>query len=805
MPIVVWQTLKEPKHTPVVKAKIQTFLSKLQQDDTSPGLHIEPIHHSQDPRVRTGRVDDFWRALLFRFDPPGSDPVYVYAGTWEHDKAIAKAKVTVARQNPVNSLVAFTEVLVDDDIAYTTHADATRRDPARHYTAQAQTAAHEQGAPRHADPEPEALLPSLHYTASDLARDFGFDDAVTRRAFACVSEDELLEFALSLPDRWQQDVLVAMGAGTALHEIREQLDLAPVPGGPEDGATNAAGDAAAAGAAAGQDPAENEDARIVAALQLPAARMQFHFIEDDEDLRRVIEGGDFGAWRVFLHPEQRRYVARNYNGAFRLSGGAGTGKTVVLLHRARWLHQQNPSARIVLSTFSRALAENLARDLERLDPSVTIASALGQPGVLIRGVDQLAAEVRRMAGPAFGPAMRNQLGADRDLGVSPREPDWAAAIDDVSDGLAASPGVTGPPLAGELGQPGFYDGEYSQVVLPAGITTRESYFSVRRPGRGVALNRAKRALAWRVIEQMRAGERLSGHVSFAEIAACAAHWLGASETTVADHVLVDEGQDLEPAKWLFMRALVAEGPNDLFIADDSHQRIYGRSTVFSRYGISIRGRSRRLTLNYRTTLENLRYALGLLEGAAYEDSEEHELSVAGYRSVRTGPTPRVHAANDDDELISLVAADLAAWRTQEVPGGAIAILVASNYQAELLQRGLEALGQQVTVTRGGAAGMSAGTGGAGSAGSAGSAGEIGAGHPVVLTMQRAKGLEFSRVILFDVSARAFPPRSAVRGLTGSELADRLQQFRSQLYVAASRARDELVVTWTGVPSALLGK
>ena len=761
MPIVVWQTLKEPKHTPVVKAKIQTFLSKLQQDDTTPGLHIEPIHHSKDARVRTGRVDDFWRALLFRFDPPGSEPVYVYAGTWEHDKAIAKAKITVAKQNPVNSLVAFTEVLGDEP------SDSNVRDAARLHTAHPV-----ERAPRHAHAELTPLLPRLHYTASDLARDFGFDDAVTQRAFACVSEDELLEFALSLPDRWQQDVLVAMGAGTALHEIREQLDLVPV--------GDSANAADAATSAAGPETAEHEDARIVAALQLPAARMQFHFIEDDEDLRRIIEGGDFGAWRVFLHPEQRRYVDRNYNGAFRLSGGAGTGKTVVLLHRARWLHKQNPSARIVLSTFSRALAENLARDLERLDPSVTIAGALGQPGVLIRGVDQLAAEVRRMAGPAFGGAMRSVLGADRDLGVSPREPEWAAAIDDVADGLGdrSEAGL----LAAELSQPGFYEGEYSQVVLPAGITARESYFTVRRPGRGVALSRAKRALVWRVIEQMRANERLSGHVSFAEIAACAADWLLEAQATVADHVLVDEGQDLEPAKWLFMRALVAEGPNDLFIADDSHQRIYGRATVFSRYGISIRGRSRRLTLNYRTTFENLRYALGLLEGAAYEDSEEHEVSLAGYRSVRTGPTPRVHAAGNEEELLSLVAADLAAWREQQVPGGAVAILVASNYQAELVQRGLDALGQQVTVARGGASG---------------------GGHPVVLTMQRAKGLEFSRVILFDVSERSFPPKAAVRGLSGSELADRLQQFRSQLYVAASRARDELVVTWAGEPSELL--
>lgn len=558
-----------------------------------------------------------------------------------------------------------------------------------------------------------------------------------------------------------------MGAGTALHEIQERLALdASVPGEPLE--------------------AVHEDARIVAALKLPAARMQFHFIEDDDDLRRVIEGGDFGAWRVFLHPEQRRYVERNFNGAFRLSGGAGTGKTVVLLHRARWLHKQNPSARVVLTTYSRALAENLSRDLERLDPTIQFAASPGQPGVLVRGVDQLAAEIRRTAGAGFGHAMSALLGADRDLGVSPREPDWTAAIDDIADSEGAA-------FTGEITQPGFYEGEYAQVVLPSGITTREAFFSVRRPGRGVALNRAKRALVWRTIEQMRANERLAGHISFAEVAACSAEWLRVSGSYLADHVLVDEGQDLEPAKWQFMRALVAEGTNDLFIADDSHQRIYGQPTVFSRYGIGIRGRSRRLTLNYRTTLENLRYALGVLEGIDYTDSEEESLSLTGYRSVRTGPHPRTHAARDESQLVSLLAEDLAGWIEEGVPGGSIAILVSSNHQAERLQRSLEALGQRVTVPRSSARSGAAAEGSSAGAGS----------PPVVLTMQRAKGLEFSRVVLFDVSAGSFPPRAAVRGLTGSELANRLQQFKSQLYVAASRARDELVVTWVGAPSELV--
>src|SRR5690606_12607077 len=114
------------------------------------------------------------------------------------------------------------------------------------------------------------------------------------------------------------------------------------------------------------DAVERTDAeKLVHALQRPASKMQFTLIEDNEEMRRIIEGGDFGAWRVFLHPEQRAYAEKDYNGAFRLTGGAGTGKTVVLLHRTRRLADANPTARIVLTTYTKALSNALERDLER--------------------------------------------------------------------------------------------------------------------------------------------------------------------------------------------------------------------------------------------------------------------------------------------------------------------------------------------------------------------------------------------------------------------------------------------------------
>jgi superfamily I DNA/RNA helicase len=728
MPMITLASKKQPDHGNDVKARIQTFLQKLSDDDTLLGLHIEPINDSVDERVRTGRVNDFWRAVLFRIDPPGGETHYVYVGTWPHDDAIAKARKLSLDVNPVNGVLALREAL------------------ANHEPAQA-TPAPKPAVAKAAPP----LLTELGYLPGDLTEEFGFTSDVAAAAFAATDEDALLALAERLETPWQQEVLLSMAAGEALHLIREQLGLdKPVE----------------------VDPDADEATKIIEALKHPASRMQFTYIENNEELRRIIDDGDFGAWRIFLHPEQRSSVEMDFSGSFRLSGGAGTGKTVVLLHRARRLALADPKARVVLTTFTRALADNLRRDLERLDATVPIAEALGEPGVLVRGVDQLAAEVRLRAGDAFGESALATIGSTREKTASPTEPDWPMAI------ARADAAV---PIG--LQSASFFDDEYAQVVLPNAILDVDSYVTVRRPGRGVALDQEKRAAVWAVVEQMRKDQRIAGAMGYGEVAAIAAHWVKASGATFADHVLVDEAQDLEPAKWRLLRAIVAEGPNDLFLADDAHQRIYGRPVVLSHYGISIRGRSRRLTLNYRTTSENLWFALGVLSGEEYEDSEGGPVSADGYRSARSGPKPSSHPAKSDAEQLDIIGSTIARWVDDEgVRPETIAILAASNNAAKRAQEGLSQRGVSVALL---------------------TAPRVTGGQPVAMTMHTAKGMEFSRVVLFDISDGSFPPPWAYKGVPEEDRPDRGKQFRSLLYVAASRARDELVVTWKGAPSELL--
>nr|WP_280243038.1 3'-5' exonuclease [Nocardia abscessus] len=580
-------------------------------------------------------------------------------------------------------------------------------------------------------------------------------EAPTVAALAAGDDIELNDIAPGVSG-WQADALLELGCGTGIDDIRDKYRFTETP----------------------LDTTVDEDDRIIQALDRPASKMQFTYIEGSDELRRVIEGGDFAAWRVFLHPEQRQYAEKDYSGPFRLSGGAGTGKTVVAIHRARNLLRRNPDARIVLTTFNKTLAKNLEADLEALEPGIRIARRLGEPGIYVEGIDKLANDVVREADD-IGPAAEAVLGARTEVPVARTRKDqvWRELVDTITTGLDP-----------RLATPWFLDTEYTSVVLANKVTTLEQYARVARAGRGVRLSRPQRIAVWKLVEAYRRRSRMDETSSFPEVLAVAAEHLrqraNATADRPADHVIVDEAQDLHATHWLMLRALVAEGPNDLFIAEDSHQRIYGQPVVLGRLGIKIVGRSRRLTLNYRTTAQNLAFAVGVLSGAEYHDLEEGQESALEYRSARTGPKPILRQCASATEELQAVADQINEWLSDpSVEPSTIAVLTRgvgdrSQLVRALAERGISAraLDENQAIP----------------------------GHVQILTMHRSKGMEFSRVILTGIDEAHVPAKAGLHGVPEEELNEARLRERSLLYVAASRARDHVVVTWSGRRSELLG-
>ncbi|MCL1898096.1 MAG: AAA family ATPase [Micrococcales bacterium] len=700
-----------------IKAAVMGFLEKLSEDDTLPGLHIEPLHQPADSRVRTGRVNRDLRAVLFRLSGEG-EPHYLFHGVWPHDQAIAKAKTLTLAINPINGQAMIRE---------TAGQAAVAEPSAKSFT--------------HQSADESSWLEKRGFYADGLVAQLGLPGEVAARAMAVTSEDRLMTLA-ELEHGWVADVLLDLAAQTPLSEIVDKLELnAPT------------------------TQATSEDDKLIEALQTPVAQGQFTFIGSQDELRQVIEGGDFGQWRKFLHPEQRRYATRSSSGPFRLTGAAGTGKTVVLIHRAKMLIERDPGSRVVMTTFTRNLSDSLRESLADLDHTIPLAT-FGQPGVSVFGVDAMVAAVLRLAGTDIGEAVGSVLGHPR-LEVAARTNDkaWSNVIDLALASL--------PP---EIANDAFFQAEYATIVLPGRITTLDQYLRVRRSGRGVALNRDKRKAVWDVIANYRAQARVLGTVDFPEAAGIAAAWLETrGGEPLADHVLVDEGQDLSAPQWQFLRALVPQGPDDLFVAEDAHQRIYGQRITLGHYGIQIVGRSRRLTLNYRTTAQNLRAAMKTLEGGDYRDIEDESqtVQITGYRSARSGPEPVVVTVDTRDEEAAETARHVSDWLAADSSAPeTIAVLVHDQRSRDHMVEDLVAHGIPArSVDRG----------------------KPQPGKVLVLTMHRAKGLEFSKVVIAGHGAWPGYFKGLIKDWDPSMQDEADLHERSLIYVAMTRARDQLVV------------
>lgn len=332
---------------------------------------------------------------------------------------------------------------------------------------------------------------------------------------------------------------------------------------------------------------------------------------------------------------------------------------------------------------------------------------------------------------------------------------------------------------------GFLAGEYRTVILALPERTRAAYLAVKRPGRGVRLNRVQRAAVWSAVEAFTRAAEMQGRTTFELLAARAADILAdpvlRAEAPTYDHVVVDEAQDLHAGHWRVLRGLVPSGPDDLFLCEDGHQRIYGERTVLSRLGVETRGRSRRLTLNYRTSRQNLAFALGIIGDASVQDLDGEQESVAGYHSTFTGPVPALRGFGSQAEETASLVETVRGWLARPVEAAAIAVL--SRQGQERARQALQEAGVAVEVlTRDGP----------------GNPGSV-----KIASMHRAKGTEFSCVAVVGAEAGVVPLSWLVDELPEPERAAALGRERSLLYVACSRARDELVVSWSGTPSPLL--
>lgn len=683
-----------------VQKKVREFTRKFQVDPTAASINYEPIHDVKDQKVRTVRIGIDYRAVVIH--PPAGD-TYLLAWVDHHDKAMAWARNRTFDVHP--STGALQVVNIEEATAAVPPPPKKPREP-RLLDAHSDEDVLSLGVP-------EPLLPSVR---------------------SLRNEADLDRLRPHLPGE-AYDGLFGLVSGMTLEEIREEL-----------------AHTAAERAAAAERAKEDE---LKAALLHPDSQRRFRIVEDANDLIEMLNA-PLQKWRVFLHPSQRRLVNARFRGPARALGGAGTGKTVVLMHRARTLARDVFKAstdKILVTTYTRNLALAIQENLKTI-----CGDELGRIDVV--NIDAVAARILKARGAQFTVATQEDLAEC-----------WQGAV----------------AAAGDLELPeGFYREEWDRVVQSQGITDRAGYLVASRLGRGTRLSRPQRARIWDVFEEYQAELRSRGVSEWVEVARQAREALeqdGSLRTYRA--VLVDESQDLHPEQWRFIRILIPAGDNDIFLVGDAHQRIYARKVVLSQVGINARGRSRTLRINYRTTDEIRKWAVSVLGGKIVDDLDGEAADERGYRSLLHGDAPRVRMFASKREEIDFVVATVKE-RLQTDPGPSICVVartkkqLKNNYIPALQAAGIPVLELDGRNTDADGDGVR------------------------VATMHRVKGLEFHSVIVAGVNQGSIPLPTAIEVGDDAEVAEEaLMRERSVLYVAASRARDFLAVSASGVPSSLL--
>lgn len=458
----------------------------------------------------------------------------------------------------------------------------------------------------------------------------------------------------------------------------------------------------------------------------------------DVELAKPIEG-----WMAFLHPTQARLVHRTFPGPSRVRGPAGTGKTVVGLHRAAYLARRRPG-KVLVTTFVRTLPHVLRSLLGTLAPDIV-------DKVEFTGVH------------AFARGLLTERGVEVRV-----DPDGAKAAFSRAWERVGRPSSLGASAKGE----NYWKEELEYVLKGRGITTFEQYASLTRTGRRYPLPASMRRDVWALYVAYEAELRGRRIHDYSDLVLLAEKSLQEEPLTGYSAVIVDEAQDLTCAMIRLLHLLVGDAPDGLTLIGDGQQSIYPGGYTLAEAGVSVANRGVVLDINYRNTHEIVTFAQRLVAADDYADIE----GLSGRDKVlsvpRHGPTPTVeNFARTRDARSAMVARVKEVVASHRATLGDIAVLCTTRRDAGLAGEALSRAGVRVIDL------------------------EAYTGSPVeavkIGTVKRAKGLEFKRVLLPDIRRHqtgATPPADEAAH-------ERWSLYQRELYVAMTRARDEL---WVGI-------
>ena len=676
--------LQLPKLPSNVQAKIMKWAFLFQTDPKSPSINYEKIHAAAESNLKSVRIDQDWRGIVFK---PDVGDVYVLLHVDRHDPAYRWAERRKLTINPVTGAM---QMVVIEEVAA----------------------------------EPVAASPV------NLAKPIQTD-----LLFAGLSDHELM--SLGVPQEMLSSVR-KINVEADLDGIQSILPVEAYEGLFLVAAGDTVDQVLTSRETRIDQKINTED--FVTALKKPESLSRFVVVQDDQAMQAIMNA-PLAQWRIFLHPTQHKLAMGDRSGPVRVLGGAGTGKTVLAMHRAKWLaeHRTLDGQKVLVTTFTKNLALDIEDNLKSMSNKETMAK------IEVRNLDAWVHAYMRSN------KLEHRIVYGRSSDAAAQA--WQAA-------LATKDGALG--LMDD-----FYEQELEQVVLAQGLTNLDEYRTARRTGRGVVLSRSKRDTVWPVFEEYR-GQLASRKLkevddAYREVAAFMTKEQEAGKKMPAySAVVVDETQDLGPQALKLLRAIMPAGNNDLFLVGDGHQRIYARNrAAMSKCGIDIRGRSRKLYLNYRTTDEIRKQAVALLEGCEIDNLDDGHDETKRYKSLSHGPSPLMVTLKGIEQATDKALELSRNWlsQTDELGSTSICVITYSNDVRDASAKVFAKAGLKTAV--------------------------IDENHNLsnkteivyFSTMHRAKGLEFDEVIVISPSEYLGDPLE-----TDSK--------RKLIYVALTRAKKD---------------
>ena len=484
--------------------------------------------------------------------------------------------------------------------------------------------------------------------------------------------------------------------------------------------------------AAGADPFDHPD-----------ALRRFRVMNDVEELVRALDY-PWEKWTVFLHPAQRQLVERDYKGPARVSGSAGTGKTIVALHRAVFLARSNPEARVLLTTFSDILANALSTKLRQL---ISNQPRLGER-IEVHAMNAIGRRLYRLH---FG---RPQIASRAVIQQLLEE-----ACGEVDSHTFSSH---------------FLMTEWEHVVDAWQLETWEAYRDVRRLGRKTRLPEPQRVVLWSIFERLRSKLKDQDLVTDANVFSRLASKFAENKQPPFTFTVVDEAQDTSVAQLRFLAALGAGAPNSLFFAGDLGQRIFQQPFSWKAVGVDIRGRSSTLRINYRTS-HQIRMQADLLLGPELSDVDGNAEERRGTISVFNGPRPTIMVFDTQEDEIETVGQWLSDRSGEGLMPHEIGVFVRSTAELDRGQAAVEKAGLSFKMLD--------------------ESVETTSGDVSLGTMHLAKGLEFRAVVVMACDDEIIPQQERIETVSDdTDLEEVYNTERHLLYVACTRARDHLLVT-----------